>query len=138
MAEQRSFENKVVSQHSQNSTDAVIVGDALALYKVNNGTYFCIIGSIDENPYILESALDALHQAISTLVRGITDRRTLLENLDYVVLVIDEVIDDGILLEVDYQAIVNRVATDTEVPLSDQTFAQAFQSARSTLDSLLK
>ena len=95
LAEQRSFENKVVSQHSQNSTDAVIVGDALALYKVNNGTYFCIIGSIDENPYILESALDALHQAISTLVRGITDRRTLLENLDYVVLVIDEVIDDG-------------------------------------------
>ena len=42
-----------------------------------------------------ESALDALYQAISTLVRGITDRRTLLENLDYVVLVIDEVIDDG-------------------------------------------
>ena len=36
-----------------------------------------------------------MFQSISTLLRGSVDRRTLLENLDYVVLVMDEVIDKG-------------------------------------------
>lgn len=63
---------------------------------------------------------------------GIFYQLNQIEDISFIVFI------SRILLEVDYQAIVNRVATDTEVPLSDQTFAQAFQSARSTLDSLLK
>ena len=107
-----------------------------------------------------ESALEALFQAISLLLRGLCDRRTLLENLDYVVLVMDEVIDKGqvnywtiilygificytwnfsVLLETDYEAIAERVSAEgTETPLAEQSFAQAFQSARLTLDTLLK
>ena len=59
------------------------------------GTFFCVVGDVEENPFILEAALDALYQATSLLLHGQVDKRTLLENLDYVMLVIDEVVDDG-------------------------------------------
>merc|ERR1712063_156047 len=116
---QRKFENKIVAQRSLNSTDGVIIDDVLVLYKVS-------------------AALDCLFQATSTLLRGQVDRRTLLENLDYLVLVMDEVSDKGILMETDAEAIADRVSAEAEVPLAEQTFAQAFQSGRSMLDSLLK
>merc|ERR1712137_649608 len=135
---QRKFENKIVAQRSLNSTDGVIIDDVLVLYKVSAGTFFCVVGSMEENPYILSAALDCLFQATSNLLRGQVDRRTLLENLDYLILVMDEVIDKGILMETDAEAIADRVSAEAEVPLAEQTFAQAFQSGRSMLDSLLK
>lgn len=45
----------------------------------------------------------------------------------------------SVLLETDYEAIAERVSAEgTETPLAEQSFAQAFQSARLTLDTLLK
>lgn len=44
-----------------------------------------------------------------------------------------------VLLENNYEAIVERVSAESEAPqFSEQTFAQAFQTARTTFDSLLK
>ena len=47
-------------------------------------------------------------------------------------------VDCSILMETDAEAIADRVSAEAEVPLAEQTFAQAFQSGRSMLDSLLK
>ena len=44
----------------------------------------------------------------------------------------------SILLETNYESIVERVSAEAEVPLAEQSFSQAFQSARGALDSLLK
>jgi hypothetical protein len=50
---------------------------------------------LNQYSIIQETVLDAFTSSIHTLLRGQTDKRTLLENLDYVLLVIDELIDDG-------------------------------------------
>lgn len=46
---------------------------------------------------------------------------------------LDELVDGGIVLETDATTVANRVSmrgSDGEVPLSEQTFAQALQSAK--------
>ena len=42
--------------------------------------------------------------------RNSTDKRTIIENFDLVALAIDEIIDDGVILETDPAAIVQRVS----------------------------
>ena len=56
-----------------------------------------------------------------------------LENLDLVLLVLDELVDGGVILETDPGVIANRVSmrgADSETPLTEQSFAQAIASAR--------
>ena len=50
--------------------------------------------------------------------RNSTDKRTLIENYDLVSLAIDEIVDDGIILEVDPVIVASRV---TRPPLNDGT-----------------
>ena len=48
-----------------------------------------------ENELIIFSALNAYYEAVCSLLRDYVDKRTILENLDYVILALDEVIDGG-------------------------------------------
>ncbi|KAF8342645.1 uncharacterized protein EI90DRAFT_3029743, partial [Cantharellus anzutake] len=50
---------------------------------------------------MLNAALSAFYDAISLLLRNQLEKRSLLENLDMVLLCLDETIDDGIILETD-------------------------------------
>lgn len=56
-------------------------------------------GNTQTHVYFLEPAFD----------RGHVDRRTILDNLELVMLTIDELVDAGTILETDCQAIVSRV-----------------------------
>ncbi|CAN0483164.1 unnamed protein product, partial [Discosporangium mesarthrocarpum] len=67
------------------------------------------VGSADENELILTAVLDALYEALTVLLRGQVDRRTMLENLAQVLLTMDELVDAGRILEIDPSAISNRV-----------------------------
>eukprot|EP00877_Chromochloris_zofingiensis_P001100 jgi/Chrzof1/10991/Cz05g19240.t1 len=70
------------------------------------------------------------------------DKKTVLENLDLVLLTIDEIVDGGLILETEPQMVASRVSmrgADGEVPLTEQTFSQAFASAKEHIArSLLK
>lgn len=51
----------------------------------------------------------------------------MLENLDYVLLAVDELVDNGILLESDPAVVASRVSmkgADSDIPLSEQTISQ--------------
>jgi len=81
---------------------------------------------------ILLSALNTFRETIDLLLKSQVDKRTLLENLDYVLLTIDELVDGGILFETEPDDIVARVSlkgADVDVPL-EQSFTQVFASAK--------
>jgi len=63
-----------------------------------------------------------------------------MENLDVVMLALDEICDNGIILESDPSAIAFRVAVrNDDIPIGEQTVAQVIQSAKEQLKwSLLK
>mmetsp|Transcript_25772 Transcript_25772/g.48345 ORF Transcript_25772/g.48345 Transcript_25772/m.48345 type:complete len:196 (+) Transcript_25772:41-628(+) len=68
-----------------------------------------VSGCIDENELILVSVLDVIYETILSLLRGQLDRRTILDNLELVLLTIDEVIDHGHIMELDPHAVSGRV-----------------------------
>ena len=59
---------------------------------------------------LLYSVILALRDSLHLLFRAQVDKRTLLENYDLVSLAVDEIIDDGIILETDPTIIVQRVS----------------------------
>lgn len=82
---------------------------------------------------ILLNVLNVATEALSTLLRDRVDKRSIVDNIDYLFLVFDEIVDDGIILETDAKNIVSRVAlktADGETSLADQTFTDAVQSLR--------
>jgi hypothetical protein len=79
---------------------------------------------------------------VLNLLRNNVEKKTVLENLDLILLCLDELVDGGIILESDANVIASRVAmrgADADVPLSEQTISQALATAKEHLArSLLK
>lgn len=81
-----------------------------------------------------------------TVYRGATDKRTIIENYDLVSLAIDEIIDDGIILETDPVLIASRVSraptADTpnmkNIDLSEQGLLNAWEFGRRKLAEQLR
>jgi len=59
---------------------------------------------------VLQTVLTALFEAMSILLRGQVDKRQLLENYELLLLTLDELVDNGIVLETDPQVLVDRVS----------------------------
>ena len=123
------------------------------VYKVVNDVVLLLVAPSNENELLLYNALVALDESLASLFKGQVGRRLLIENLDLLLLTIDELAEDtGGLLEIDSATIVQRVCMiqtgggpgagpggvggvggggpGGEVPLSEQSFTQALQTAR--------
>lgn len=73
---------------------------------------------------------------------GAVDKKTVLENLDLVLLAIDEIVDRGLILETDASTAAQRASmagADGDVPLAEQTLSKVMATAKEQLArSLLK
>lgn len=101
---------------------------------------FYILSTQDENELIVLSVLTSIEDTLSSLLKGDVNKRSLMENLDLVLLTLDECIDDGIVLAIDSQRIATRVAMRGKTPgdaapaaTGEKTFTQALQSARNQI-----
>ena len=74
--------------------DIILYESHLALYKHSLDLIFYVVGPASENELMLHSALSAFYDAITILLRTV-EKRSVLENLDMVLLCLDETIDDG-------------------------------------------
>lgn len=106
------------------------------VYKFVSDVHFYVTGAVDENEIILATVLHGFFDAVSLLLRGVLEKRTVLENLDLVLLTLDELIDGGVILETEANVIANRVSmrgADGDTPLAEQSFTQALASAKEQL-----
>ena len=106
------------------------------MYKFVSDLHFYVTGSVDENEIILATVLNGFYDSVSLLLRGVLEKRTVLENLDLVLLTLDEIVDGGLILETDANVIANRVSmrgADGDTPLTEQSFSQALASAKEQL-----
>lgn len=79
-------------------------------------------------------------------IRGATDKRTIVENYDLVALAVDEILDDGIILETDPVLIASRVsrapAADApnmkSIDLSEQGLLNAWEFGKRSLAERLR
>jgi len=156
---QIAFEKKVTAKISRPANDGaaevdiVVVDDYMILYKSVNDIYICIVAPDTENEFILLTLLDgifgSLHQAatgISMISSGLT-KRSVLESLETVILILDEAQDDGVIMEVDSDSLLERVRMQASVglstpvssmgPSSAETFAQAKQGVEGSAKKFL-
>ncbi|CAM6097510.1 unnamed protein product [Calypogeia fissa] len=108
----------------------------IVVYKFISDLQFYVTGGDEENELILATVLQGFFDAVGILLRGNVEKKTVLENLDLVLLTLDEIVDGGIILECDANVIAGRVAmrgADADVPLSEQTISQALATAKEHL-----
>ncbi|KAJ7292333.1 hypothetical protein O6H91_04G058100 [Diphasiastrum complanatum] len=146
LAAKLAFEKSIFAKTQRTSarTEAEIgmFDGYIAVYKFISDLHFYVTGGEDENELILATVLQGFFDAVSLLLRSSVEKKTVLENLDLVLLCLDEIVDGGIILETDSHVIAGRVAmrgADADVPLSEQTISQALATAKEHLArSLLK
>eukprot|EP00244_Chara_vulgaris_P010228 TRINITY_DN4629_c0_g1_i2.p1 TRINITY_DN4629_c0_g1~~TRINITY_DN4629_c0_g1_i2.p1 ORF type:complete len:185 (+),score=30.28 TRINITY_DN4629_c0_g1_i2:228-782(+) len=141
------FEKSVFTKtHRTNARAEAEIGmfdGYIIVYKFVSDLLFYVTGGEDENELILSTLLQAFFDAVGLLLRNnVVEKRTVLENLDLILLCLDELVDGGIILETDANVVASRVAmrgADADLPLSEQTISQALATAKETLArSLLK
>jgi hypothetical protein len=77
------------------SAEVILLDGIIAVYKLVSDVYIVVLGSDRENELIIASVLSAVEESLQKLVRGSIDKRSLIEQLDLLVLSVDEIIDDG-------------------------------------------
>jgi len=102
--------SKALKSTATGEADIVLFDGHVAVMRAGKDVHLFVTGDQDENEIILVEVLNALYNALSSLLPGGSlDSRNMLEKLDVVLLVIDELVDGGIILEIESSAIVNRV-----------------------------
>jgi len=136
--EQKSFEKGLWEKTKKPGGDVILFDSHLVLFKHSLDLIFYIIGPATENELMLATALNAFSDALSMLLRNQVEKRSVLENLDMVLLCLDETIDDGIIIETDSTAIASRVSrpqasSGPEIMLNEQAVAAAVGTVKEGL-----
>ena len=99
-----------------------------------------MIGAPGENELILQSVLNCLFDSLSILLRKDVEKKTLFQSLGTVMLAIEEICDQGVILEDNAHKVASRVILRSEdIPIGEQTVSQVFQNYKEQLKlSLLK
>lgn len=117
--------------------EVVLLDSSVVVYKKISDINLYVVGTEAENEIILHTVLQALDETMNNLLKGQVSKKTLVENLDLLLLSIDEIVDEGLILETDSQLVIGRVCMvgqgDKDVPLGEQTFTQALQMAKEQL-----
>ncbi|CAH7688239.1 Longin-like domain-containing protein [Phakopsora pachyrhizi] len=139
LKEQRSFENTIWEKTRKSNGDILMIQNHLVLYKSIIDLTIYVIGQENENELMLQNLLNSFYDSLSILLRNQVEKRSVLENLDLVCLCLDEMVDDGIILETDSVAIASRVSRPkadvggvnlSDITINEQTIMQAFSNLR--------
>ena len=138
--EQKQFEKKLFEKTQKSDSEIALLEGLTVVYKGNVDLFFYVVGSSHENELMLMSVLTCLFDAINLLLRKHVEKRLLLKNLDSIFLLVDEIIDGGVVMQIDGSGVIEQIATRGEdIPLTEQSISQVLQSAKDQIKwSLLK
>ncbi|KAH7329017.1 clathrin adaptor complex small chain [Stachybotrys elegans] len=142
---QKAFEKGLLDKTAKQTGDIILYDNRVVLYKLESDVMIYIVGGVDENEILLYNTIIALRDSLHLLFKQSVDKRTIIENYDLVSLAIDEIVDDGIILETDPTIILQRVSRaptqDVQlgrIDLSEQGVNNLAQLGRSKLADWLR
>jgi hypothetical protein len=135
------FHKKTKSSKSAHESEVFLYEGEVVVSRSCADCKFFLSATSDENELILTGVLDAIYDTLSNLFHGQMDHRTILDNLELVLLTIDEVIDHGNIMELDSAAVQSRVvmrSSDAQQagpggntqPIGDLSISQALNLAK--------
>ncbi|KAG9237520.1 coatomer zeta subunit [Amylocarpus encephaloides] len=107
---QKAFEKGLLEKTAKQTADIILYDNRIVLYKSESDVMMYVVGGVDENEIMLYNVVLCLRDSLHLLFKQSVDKRTIIENYDLVSLAIDEMVDDGIILETDPTIIVQRVS----------------------------
>jgi hypothetical protein len=126
--------------------DVVIFENTVCVFKHEVDLFFYLFADANENELVLAEVLSALIDSLQLIFRNQCEKRTFLENFDLIVLTVDEVIDNGLIMEIDAQTIAQKVVntesglgasnSGEEVDALSQVFASAKDQVAEITSSL--
>ena len=89
--------------------DIMTVENYVAIFRCYVDMSIYILGEKDDNEIILAMVLDTVHECFDKVFKHSIERKSLINNMTAVILVIDELIDQGIVMATDSQTILKRI-----------------------------
>ena len=138
--ELKSFEKNLFKKTYKSDSEIALLEGLTVVYKNNVDLFFYVVGSSQENELMLMAVLNCLFDTMNIIFRKNVEKRILLRHLDSGFLVVDEIIDGGVIMGVDPTSVADRIVMRGEAnPITEQTVAQVLQSAKDQIKwSLLK
>ncbi|CAH8363671.1 unnamed protein product [Eruca vesicaria subsp. sativa] len=127
---------KTSKTNARTEAEITLLENNIVVYKFAQDLHFFVTAGEDENELILSSVLQGFFDAVALLLRNNVEKMEALENLDLIFLCLDEMVDQGMVLETDANVIAGKVAmqsAEASGSLSEQTLTQAFATAREHL-----
>eukprot|EP00906_Rhabdomonas_costata_P022974 RCo033084 len=106
----RSAEKEPSPSGSGEAGDILLMENHTVLYRFDEEVYYYVIGGAEENEVVLFQVLCCFYDSLGQLLKHSVEKKSLLENYELIILVCDEMIDDGIILEINPQSIFNEVS----------------------------
>ncbi|KAI1001054.1 hypothetical protein K3495_g7144 [Podosphaera aphanis] len=107
---QKAFEKGLLEKTAKQNADIILYDNHIVLYKSESDVMIYVVGGVDENEVMLNNVILALRDSMHLLFKQSVDKRTIIENYDLVSLTVDEIVDDGIILETDPTIIIQRIS----------------------------
>ncbi|KAI9824912.1 MAG: Golgi-to-ER vesicle coat component [Thelocarpon impressellum] len=160
--EQKAFEKGLLEKTVKQTGDIILYDNRVVVFKMESDVMLYVVGGADENEILLYNVVLALRDSLSILLkyefsssrplnysrapRASTDKRTIIENYDLVSLAIDEIVDDGIILETDPIIVASRVSRPPVqditavkgIDLSEQGLMNAWEFGKMKLSERLR
>jgi hypothetical protein len=131
MKEQKDFEKTLFQKTHKANGEIIMLDNLTIVYRNNIDLFFYVVGSTSQNEIMLGSVLNCLYDALNQILRKNIEKRYLLDYLDAVFLSIDEICDNGVLMETDPAAVAQRVSLkEGDVPIGEQTVLDVVNKAK--------
>ncbi|XP_038634954.1 coatomer subunit zeta-1-like isoform X1 [Scyliorhinus canicula] len=137
--EQRNFEKNIFSKTHKNDSEIAFLEGLTVIYKSSVDLYFYIVGNPQENELMLMTVLNCLFDSLSQMLRKNVEKKSLMENMDGVLLIMDEIVDGGVILESDPQQVIQKVNFRVDdTPLTEQSMAQQISRRLGVTNNVLQ
>ncbi|XP_043530685.1 coatomer subunit zeta-1-like isoform X1 [Chiloscyllium plagiosum] len=137
--EQRNFEKNIFSKTHKSDSDIAFLEGLTIIYKSSVDLYIYIVGNSQENELMLMAVLNCLFDSLSQMLRKNVEKKSLMENMDGLLLILDEVVDGGVILESDPQQVIQKVNFRVDdTPLTEQSMAQQISRRLGVTNNVLQ
>ncbi|CAE8607042.1 unnamed protein product [Polarella glacialis] len=146
---QIAFEKRVINKlpkpsATRSDVDVAVIDDYTVIFQACNDVVVCAVAAFSENELVVMQLVEGIYNSMSSCCQGGgflssgLSKQLVLDNLADALFILDEVTDDGMIMETDEEKISARVKMidETEVTQSaqaEQMFQKATQSAKQKL-----
>lgn len=114
-----SLYTKTARTNARGEAEIIMMDECISVYKFVGDLMFYVLGDVDENEILLADVLMGFCDSITLLLRNAVEKKTVLENLDLVLLAMDEITEGGLVLETDPAIIATRVTMRSDDGMGD-------------------